>query len=356
METEVITKELQAYNTTDAAIAKIRQDYMKLTIKGLDDKDGFDQVHKARMDVKTRRVAVTKKGKELREDAVAFQKAVLSEEKRIIGMLEPIEDHLSDEENRVAQEQARIKAEAEAREKLRIQARVNRLFSIGCRFDGTEYSYGQARATQAEITTANPEQFEAFVVAIMGVQAQEAAQKAEGDRLRKEEDERLKKVAQEQEAERKRLMAEQQRIQEEQERERQRLAMEAKKIQDEKDRIEKGKREAEEMERRKAEETRRAIELEAAKVEAAEKARIAEQDRIKRESEEKAAKEEKKRLAAERKAARRPDKDKLVAYVDALVAVEYPEFKTDDGSTAFVSIQEILQKATDEMRVIVGAL
>jgi hypothetical protein len=99
-----IRNELQKFNLADAVIADMAKKYLALTIKDLDDKEGFELVHVARMDVKAKRVEVTKKGKDLRAEANAYNKAVLDEEKRIIGLLAPIETHLETEENRITDE------------------------------------------------------------------------------------------------------------------------------------------------------------------------------------------------------------------------------------------------------------
>jgi hypothetical protein len=305
---------------------------MGLVIKGLDDKEGYEAVHIARMDVKQRRISVTKKGKDLREDAVKFQKAVINEEKRIIGMLQPIEDHLTDEESRVDDEKARIKAEAAAKEAARIQGRVNTLFSLGCRFDGMSYIYDSLVAPQALIKECTDEQFVTFCNAIMVKINEEVAVKAaEAERLAQ-------------------IKAEQDRVAAEQEQERQRLAAESKALQDEKDRLLKEKKDAEDAKLREEQEKTRAAEMEKAKAEAAEKARVETEARIKAAADAKAAKEEKARLVAERKAARAPDKVKILAYIDALDAFEPPHVKTDEGSAVLVEVQNILENAISEMK------
>jgi len=337
MDEQVITSELQKFQTTDAAIAKLRQDYMALKISGLEDKEGYEKVHLARMDVKTRRVSVTKRGKELREDAVKFQKSVIAEEKRIIYLLSPIEDHLGDEESRVDEEKARIKAEADFQEAARIQARVNILFSLGCRFDGMSYSYGNLIAPQALVKTCSDEQFETFCSVIREAIEKEAEQKAEDERLRKEEAERLAKIAKEQEAER------------------QRLAKEAKALQDEKDRLEREKKAAEDAKIREEQTKVRAAEMEKAKAEAAEKAMKETEERLKRETEARIAKEEAARVRAAKKDARRPDKERLIAYIDS-ISVPQITMKTEDGNTALMDILTILEKAIAEMRLRVEQL
>lgn len=48
-----------------------------------------------RLDLKNARVSITKKGKELREDAIAYQKAVLAKEKELVAIIEPEEERLA---------------------------------------------------------------------------------------------------------------------------------------------------------------------------------------------------------------------------------------------------------------------
>ena len=55
---------------TDTAIAELRDRYMALKINGIEDREGFKAVHEARMVVKTKRVDVEKKRKELKADAM----------------------------------------------------------------------------------------------------------------------------------------------------------------------------------------------------------------------------------------------------------------------------------------------
>jgi len=124
-ETGVVT-----YQITDAAIAEMESLYMGLTISDLEDREEFDAVHSARMVVKTHRVAVEKKRKELKADALAWGKKVDSEAKRIFGKLEPIEDHLMAEENKVLEAEKRRKEEEDRIEREKIQARVNALQSV----------------------------------------------------------------------------------------------------------------------------------------------------------------------------------------------------------------------------------
>lgn len=84
---------------------------------------GRDQAHRIGMDLKTARVLIEKTGKAAREDATAFSKAVIAEEKRLVEIITPEEDRvfaLRDEwDTKVENErQAKIAAEAERMRKI----------------------------------------------------------------------------------------------------------------------------------------------------------------------------------------------------------------------------------------------
>jgi len=84
---------------------------------------GRDQAHRIGMDLKTARVLIEKTGKAAREDATAFSKAVIAEEKRLVEIITPEEDRvfaLRDQwDTKVENErQAKIAAEAERMRKI----------------------------------------------------------------------------------------------------------------------------------------------------------------------------------------------------------------------------------------------
>lgn len=369
MEPEVNEMAVVKFDITEAEISELRVKYMELTIKGMDDKLGFDAVHRARIDIKGRRVFVEKTGKAFREKAIKYQKDVITEEKRIIGLLAPIEDYLSDQENRVTEEVARIKAEAEAKIQAIFQARENRLLDMGCRFDriAMAYSYGELVAPVAMVKLAPDDMFEKICVAIQGAVDAEKAEKAA-------EAERIAKITAEQEKERIRLTEEADRIKKEQDRiaaeqakEREILVAEGKMIQDEKDRLAREKKAIEDAILKAEQDKLRAIELENAKTAAAEKARIETEERIKREAVEKealenaravakAAIEEKARIAAERKTARAPDKVKILLIADALDAIQTPDVKTEDGKAVALAVMMSIAELVKNIREKVEAL
>lgn len=344
-----IENALVEFNLPEAVIAEKRESYKDLVIKDINDKPGFELVHKARIDMKNLRVAVQKRGKELRASAIKWSNKVIAEEKRLIGQIEPIEDRLADEESRVTEEIARIKAEAEAKVRAMLQARANKLFDMGCRYNGHAYTYaGVEIADESTIKVSTDTQFNVMVAELQSLLDEEAKEK---------EREALAKA--EQEAELKRVAEEQARKAAEQEAEDKRLADERKKIDEEKEAIEKAKKDiedaelakkkAEEDERKEAEDKkRRDAELESAKQEAADNARIAAEEKAKRDAEEQKKREEKARVAAERKAARQPDKKKIEAYLYALNSIVVPELKTEEGKAVMGLFSDGLEKLQGE--------
>ena len=80
-------------------------------------KDGREQVHAAAMVLRKQRTTIAAAGKGARDDAAKFCKAVIDEEKRLIGLIEPEEDRLIKlrddwDAEREAEKQAAIAKEA----------------------------------------------------------------------------------------------------------------------------------------------------------------------------------------------------------------------------------------------------
>lgn len=120
------TLDLQQFNPDKATLLKLKEECSGLEIKGIDDKVGYDIVHSKRMELKTTRVDITKKGKELRQNALDFQKKVISYEKELIEIIEPIERNLEEKEKAIDLEKEKIK-----RQKL-LPERLEKLSKIDC--------------------------------------------------------------------------------------------------------------------------------------------------------------------------------------------------------------------------------
>jgi hypothetical protein len=115
--------------------------------------DAREEAHRAAMTLKTTRVVIEKAGKAAREDATAFSKAVIAEEKALVDMVRPEEERvlgLRDQWDaaREAERQAKLAAE---------QARVAKIadYIAGIREHGTDVVFidKTAAETQASINS-----------------------------------------------------------------------------------------------------------------------------------------------------------------------------------------------------------
>lgn len=106
-------------------------------INAITNRDGYQQVHSGRMALKNERVSIQNLAKEARDDATKFSKAVIAEEKRIIGLIEPEEQRLQKlqdawDEAIEAEKQAKVAAEqkrvADLQERV-AELRGNRMLS-----------------------------------------------------------------------------------------------------------------------------------------------------------------------------------------------------------------------------------
>ena len=326
MDEKLIGTELQKFNITDAAIGALSQEFMPLIIKGLDDHEGYKQVHEARMIIKKKRVEVTKTGKDLREDALRYQKAILGEEKRILALLSPIEDHLTEEEEKIDREKKRIQEEAEEKERLGIRARVDFLLDSGCRFRDKTYSIFDLSIPEADLILYTDEQFEIICGKVKTLVEEESNRIAEEERKRKEENDRIAVIAAEQKTKEDIILAKQ------------------KKIEDAKRAIEKEKQNLEHQK-----------EIVRIKKETEEKVRLETEAKAKKDAEEKAEKERLDKLAVEaemkRKEEIKPDKEKILKLARTLEDMDFPTMKTEEGEkvladskTKILNVAKIMKK------------
>lgn len=87
--------EIIKFNPSIAHLKSLAEKYKGLEIQGASDKIGYSAVDIARKDLKANRVKVTNTGKEMRAEAIQFQKKVISLEKEAIAIIEPLEKELA---------------------------------------------------------------------------------------------------------------------------------------------------------------------------------------------------------------------------------------------------------------------
>lgn len=90
--------------------------------------DGYKQVHAARMVLVNTRLNITRRGKEARDDATKFGKAVISEEQSLIALIEPEEDRL---DKLQTDHDAKIEAEKQAL----VDAEIDRVAGLVARVE-----------------------------------------------------------------------------------------------------------------------------------------------------------------------------------------------------------------------------
>lgn len=166
------------------------------------------EVHSVRIELRDARTALAKKGKELREGALVFQKRVIAREKDLLAIILADEERLEAIEN-----EAKVKEEMEKR-RVALPTRRAALDSIGLDLpvdDETLLKMDDAvfnefrlsrieRKLQADREAAEAEQRKRDAEARAKLEAEKAEfekqKKAEEDRIRKENDEsnRLKKI------------------------------------------------------------------------------------------------------------------------------------------------------------------
>ena len=105
---------------------------------------GRDQCHGAAMALRTARTSIRKVGKDARDDATKFSKAVIAEEDRLVALIEPEETRLLSlrdawDESREAEKRA--KAEAEARRVAAIREHIGDIRSITAQVVGRPSEY-----------------------------------------------------------------------------------------------------------------------------------------------------------------------------------------------------------------------
>lgn len=238
---------------------------------------GRDQCHGAAMALRTARTTIRKVGKDARDDATKFSKAVIAEEERLVALIEPEETRLlslRDAWDEAREAEKRAKAEAEQRRVAAIREHIDDIRAIAARMVGCA----------AFVISVEIEDLEAIEITVdrfaeLTGEA-EAVRGATLDKLRE-----LHAAALKSEAEAERLAKERAEL------ERQRAELEAQRQREAAQRAEQERKDAEARAAREAEErTKRE------KEEAARRAQQAREDAERRA----AIEDEEKRLAAER--------------------------------------------------------
>lgn len=123
----MITQALAEFDEPKAMISVVKS-YGTLTLAV----DGIGKVEEAHKQVKRLRIDITKRGKDLRDGANTYCKAIIAEEKRLIAEVEPIEDALWKQREIHEAEKEREKEEKAKAKRAVLQGRIEKLSQAGC--------------------------------------------------------------------------------------------------------------------------------------------------------------------------------------------------------------------------------
>lgn len=249
------------YEQNEETLTKAVAAVKGLTIKSVEDREGYALVHRKRVELKSLRVAIEKQRVDLKADALEWGRRVDAEAKRLTAIVEPAELALESEQRRIDAEREAIKAAAEKARRDKLDGRVAALVALGLSpsasaladIPDAEFEEMLAAARAEHAVRVERERIEAAEKARVEAQAKAAEEAA-----RKLEQERLAADRAELERQRAAQAAEQKRLDEE------RAAALA-----EQARQDAARRAEHEAERRRLDEERRALEAERARLAAA---------------------------------------------------------------------------------------
>ncbi len=320
--------ELQKIGYTNEGLQVIADIYKDLTIAGVDDKDGYAKVLKARIELRDIRNDIRKKGKALREGANTFISTVIKRESELILITSPIEEDLEAKEAVIDAEIEAIKKEKIRKENDRIQNRINSLAKFNYAVDyiiakemseekfnelitqaEIEFTETQNRLEEERLEEQRKKEQADFELKVELERLQ--AERHEFERLKEEQAVRDAAIKIAQDAREAKIKAEQDRISQQQRIEREKIEADKK---------------AFEAAKEKAEQERRdAI--------GAEKARLADIEQARIDAEQKLIREAEEKKEADRLEALRPDKEKIAEFAVEIVNLmsKIPACDTKEG-------------------------
>ena len=263
-------EKLIKFNPSVAEAKKIAEKYVGLKITDPADKGQYDAVFNAQQELKGIRTSITRYGKEARQEAIRWQKEVISQEKELLEIIKPVEDALKSERDRVD-----IVKKREAR-RILLPTRKALLEDIGAEWTDDEILDMDEKEFASEYEAAK---------AVFELEVETKRMEREREKRRQEEIEQAKKDA----AEKAKKEAEEKAEREKKE--------EAERVEREKKEAEQKKKEELEAKEREKQEAIEKVKREAAEKERKRKEKEA---REKREAEEKERKEREEREKTEK--------------------------------------------------------
>lgn len=188
----MIADEKAKFNLPEEVIKSWEVEYGTLTIAGPEDVAGYEKVKATWNYVRSRRTAVEGKGLEIRQRFNAINKAVKSEEERLIELISPIEKRLEKLKTDWEAADKLRKEEAKRKEEERLNGRLQELIGLGMALVDGYYSIGDTITTDvATLRTLPDEKYLKFLEKVQNKAAELAETKAAEDRERQAAQDRL---------------------------------------------------------------------------------------------------------------------------------------------------------------------
>lgn len=333
--------------------------FENLSISGVTDMAGYTNVSKAIALCRTTRTTLDKLRKEKKEFYLTTGRMIDKKFNGLLEKIEPIEAALQAKKKVIDDEKERIKKEKEeAAERVYIDRRT-KLVDLGATFNGTNWIIDTANPKtsfylpDSAMKAINELEFNAVMFKAQEVKKIVDAQKEEAARLKREELEREAKER----ADLQRQREEQAAKEQEMEKRLEEIERKERELQEAEERRQREEREAQLREEMKIREDKLEKERQAERVEiqtrAAEKALQDEKNRVALEAEEKERKRQEAEEKERKKLERRPDRSKLLAFVETIPFAQSIALKSPEAKAIHEKIdgwlKEVIDNAKDEI-------
>lgn len=205
------------YPNLDKSVAELKELAAKTAnITTITNQAGYGQVHRAEMELKSRRVEITKKGKAARDESNAFNKSVIELEKTLIAAFVDEEERLAalkGEWDAARERERQAEIDAENARIARIQAAIDDIRALPQEAMGKASAHALSVLAEAQAMVLTEAEYQEHlqtaqtqlylsITALKGIVAERQAAEAEAERVRLERAELAKLRAEAEERER----------------------------------------------------------------------------------------------------------------------------------------------------------
>ena len=197
---EQISQELVKHNVTETLIADLKEKYLPLKLKDLNDKETYVLIKDARKECKSLRVLAKKICEKGREDAVAKQKKWIEKEKDVTGRIGEVEDHLEKQEKEFEAEQEKQKALRKRQQEEQLIRRQTQLTNMGALYSDGSFALGEVSFELSLVKECEDDIWaEQIYPKFLAEYNKVEAERLEADRKKQEQEAELQRQREEQE-------------------------------------------------------------------------------------------------------------------------------------------------------------